>query len=27
LEKKYIVVPDDQVMLPARLEVRNSTMG
>ncbi|MBS1661100.1 MAG: LacI family DNA-binding transcriptional regulator [Bacteroidetes bacterium] len=25
LEKKYIVVPDDQVMLPARLEVRNST--
>jgi len=27
LEKKYIVVPDDQVMLPAKLEVRNSTMG
>jgi DNA-binding LacI/PurR family transcriptional regulator len=27
LEKKYIVVPDDQVMLPARLEVRSSTMG
>jgi LacI family transcriptional regulator len=27
LEKKYIVVPEDRVMLPARLEVRNSTMG
>ena len=27
LEKKYIVVPDDQVMLPAKLEVRNSTMS
>jgi LacI family transcriptional regulator len=27
LEKKYIVVPDDQVMLPAKLEVRSSTMG
>ncbi|MBS1604353.1 MAG: LacI family DNA-binding transcriptional regulator [Bacteroidetes bacterium] len=27
LEKKYIVLPDDQVMLPAKLEVRNSTMG
>ena len=25
LEKKYIVVPDDRVMLPARLEVREST--
>ncbi|HWB90596.1 MAG TPA: LacI family DNA-binding transcriptional regulator [Puia sp.] len=25
LEKKYIVVPDDRVMLPARLEVRDST--
>ena len=25
LEKKYIVVPDDRVMLPARLEVRSST--
>jgi LacI family transcriptional regulator len=27
LEKKYIVVPDDRVMLPAKLEVRNSTMS
>ena len=27
LEKKYIVVPEDRVMLPARLEVRNSTMA
>lgn len=27
LEKKYIVVPEDRVMLPARLEVRDSTMG
>ena len=27
LEKKYIVVPDDRVMLPARLEVRDSTMA
>jgi LacI family transcriptional regulator len=26
LEKKYIVVPDDRVMLPARLEVRASTV-
>jgi len=26
LEKKYIVVPEDRVMLPARLEVRESTM-
>jgi len=25
LEKKYIVVPEDRVMLPARLEVRDST--
>jgi LacI family transcriptional regulator len=25
LEKKYIVVPDDRVMLPARLEIRDST--
>ncbi|HEY4110762.1 LacI family DNA-binding transcriptional regulator [Puia sp.] len=27
LEKKYIVVPEDRVMLPARLEVRDSTMA
>src|SRR5260221_1160242 len=27
LEKKYIVVPDDQVMLPAKLEIRDSTMS
>jgi LacI family transcriptional regulator len=27
LEKKYIVVPDDEVMLPAKLEVRRSTMS
>ena len=26
LEKKYIVVPEDRVMLPAKLEVRASTM-
>jgi LacI family transcriptional regulator len=25
LEKKYIVTPEDRVMLPARLEVREST--
>jgi len=25
LEKKYIVVPDDRVTLPARLEIRQST--
>ena len=25
LEKKYIVVPEDRVMLPARLEIRDST--
>jgi LacI family transcriptional regulator len=27
LEKKYIVVPEDRVMLPARLEIRDSTMA
>jgi LacI family transcriptional regulator len=27
LEKKYIVTPEDRVMLPARLEVRDSTAG
>lgn len=27
LEKKYIVVPEDRVMLPARLEIRDSTLG
>jgi LacI family transcriptional regulator len=27
LEKKYIVVPEDRVLLPARLEVRDSTMA
>ncbi|HVW62808.1 MAG TPA: LacI family DNA-binding transcriptional regulator [Puia sp.] len=26
LEKKYIVVPDDRVILPAKLEVRSSTL-
>ncbi|HVV04932.1 MAG TPA: LacI family DNA-binding transcriptional regulator [Puia sp.] len=26
LEKKYILTPDDRVILPARLEVRNSTL-
>lgn len=27
LEKKYIVIPDDRVTLPARLEIRQSTMA
>jgi LacI family transcriptional regulator len=27
LEKKYIVMPDDRITLPARLEIRNSTMA
>ena len=27
LEKKYIVVPEDRVLLPARLEIRDSTMA
>jgi LacI family transcriptional regulator len=27
LKKKYIVVPEDRVMLPATLEVRDSTVG